>query len=253
VGPFSGLGRLSLESFGSADNLAPAYATDLMADVDGAVLDVTTFDGRRIFAISGEGFYAESGDGTKVGFGTVRSGWIDYRLPDDKVAMYLTVHHQSEDGGSHRVALAVDGGDEVELNTVSTSDARFLAGEARGKSFEWTLSLFRDGAESDVAPTVQAVVLESEPTTRTVEFITVPLLLAESLTIQDGIAPCFPALEREFVEGLRRDRRLVTYQEAGRRWSVVVADFKWQPHQFSQEGPQRDVNGTLLTKLKVVN
>jgi hypothetical protein len=251
--PMSGLGRLSLEDFASADNLAPAYATDLMTDVDGAVTDVATFAGRRVFAVSGEGFYTEDGTGTLTQLGFVRSGQIDFRLPDDKVAMFLTVHHQSVDGGTHRVSLAVDGGTEVELNTASTSDARFLAGEARGKSFEWVVYLFPDAVDDTVGPTVQAVVLEAEPTTRTVEYITVPLLLAETLSVGDGQVRCFPAVERELIEGLRRDRRLVTYQEAGRRWSVVVSDFQWVPHQFVQEGPQRDVSGTLVTRLKVVS
>jgi hypothetical protein len=245
----SGLGRLSLEEFASSDNLAPAYATDLMSTVDGAVQAVVTFAGRRCFAVSAEGFFAESAT-VLASVGLVRSGLIDYRIPDDKVAMYVTVHHQSEDGGSHRVGLAVDGGAEVELSTHSTEDERFLAGEARGKSFEWAVALLRDSGDTTQGPTVQAVVLEAEPTTATVNFIYAPLILHRTLRVMDGEVACNPKAEREFIRSLRADRRLVPYQEGPDVYSVIVADFVWTPYHFTDD--QGEVEGTMLVKMKQV-
>lgn len=247
VGPFSGLGRLSLESFASTDNLAPAYATDLMSDGVGNVTAVTTFDDRRVFAVAGQGFFVEVDDGELVGFGVLTSGLIDYRLADAKVALFLTVH---SDDGTIRAGLAVDGGAEVELATVSTSDERFLCGEARGRSFEWVLALFKDGSDDTAGPTVQSVVFESEPTARTVEWLFAPFLLHETLSVGDAEVSCSPRREREFVRSLRDSRELVTYQEASDRFSVVVSDFVWAPHDFTADG--RDTEGTLLVKMKKV-
>lgn len=245
-----GLGRFSLEEFAAADVVAPAYASDLMVTGTGAVTAVVTFDGRRFFAVAGDGFYAEE-PSSLTPFGLVTSGQIDYRLPEDKVAMYLTVHHQSDDGGSHRASLAVEGGEAVELATHSTADTRFLCGEARGRSFEWTLAIFRDGSDVTVGPTVLTVMLEGYPTTRTVKVITAPLLLADTYDTRGGVVSGFsPTEERAFLRGLRDSRRVVPYQEYRDRYSVVVEDYVWVPSHVP-EG-LLDPCGTWLAKLKEI-
>lgn len=239
----TGLGRVDLATLTAP--LTPAYASDLMVTGQGAVLSVATFQDIRVLAVSGLGVYAELE--TVVDEGTIESGQITYHLPDDKVAMFVDVHH---DGlGSHEVALSRDGDAFAGLGPAHTIETTpFVVGEQRGARFDVRFTLT---AVADVAPVIRSWTLRSYPTASTVRIITAPLLLSETLTLHnDSFAACDPAHELARIIDLRATRSLVTWQEGATSYPVVVEDYEWRPHHSTDD--YTAWNGTCVVKLKCI-
>ncbi len=239
----TGLGRLDLSTF--TNSLTPAYASDLMATTQGAVLSAVTFNDVRVFTVSGHGVYAELS--TAVASGTIASGQITYHLPDDKVAMFVDVHH---DGiGQHSVALSVDGGTFATIGAPHTFETSpFPCGQKRGGRFEVQLTLT---AVANVSPVIRSETLRSYPTAATVRQITAPLLLHEELWLHnDSVVSCDPGLELGKIADLRSTRALVTWQEGDTVYPVVVEDFEWHPYNRTKDNSQ--FNGTCLVSMKCI-
>jgi hypothetical protein len=103
----SGLGRADLETF--VDTLAPAYATDVMANQAGRVTSVLSWEGRRWFTVE-TGLYYEIPEVLEVGW--LETGRITMNLADQKMAIYGDLRHQSIlDGQSIELWWRVAGGD----------------------------------------------------------------------------------------------------------------------------------------------
>lgn len=238
----TGLGRIDLSV--ATGPLTPAYASDLMATGSGAVLSAVTFQGLRVFAVSGLGVYGELS--TLVGSGTIDSGQITYRLPDNKTAMFVDVKHDGT--GQHAESLSVDGGSFVLLDTHTTSDNPFPAGQRTGARFQLRTTLTAVGG---AGPTIRAITMRAYPVVPTVEMITVPLILAERVTLRDESEQSMDVgAELEFIKSLRASRELVPWQETRAAVLVIVDDFEWRPI-----NPTRDFkawNGTCLVSLKEV-
>ena len=82
----TGLGRIDLSQYNSINE--PAYASDLMADVQGAVTDVDNWQERRLFAVSGQGFYREH-QTQLASTGYVETGSWRWGIPDPKLATFV--------------------------------------------------------------------------------------------------------------------------------------------------------------------
>lgn len=112
-GGFDGtLGRMDLATNVAEDTSAfiPGHATDLDSGTSGDVSSVVTFDGRRFFAVSGHGVYAESAT-AKVASGTLDTGLFGFGIGDLKNALYADVRHLPlASGDSIAVEVAADGG-----------------------------------------------------------------------------------------------------------------------------------------------
>lgn len=242
----TGLGRVDLGAF--TDTLTPAYATDLMATGQGAVLSVVTFGTLRVFAVSGVGFYAETTD--KVASGTIESGLVSYGLPDTKVAITLDVRYQPLDG-TVDAALAADDGSYVTLGSDSTADSTSLtvsAGEARAETFEVRLTLTR-AATATLGPTATRWTLEANPAPGRGEYWDLPLLLFETVTTAKG-APAHVdvAAEKAALKSMEALGEPITYQD-GEGSSVVFLD----DHDFLTDSytTRRDAfNGTFVARLR---
>lgn len=238
----TGLGRLDLSMV--TGPLTPAYASDLMVTGSGAVLSIATFQNLRVFAISGVGVYAQTT--TLVATGTLESGQITYRLPDNKTAMFVDVKHDGT--GQHAESLSVDGGSFTVIGTHTTSDDPFPAGQRSGARFELRTTLT---AVATVGPTIRAVTLRAYPVASTVEMITAPLNLTQTLTLRNkSEVDIDPGFEVDAIKALRASRQLVTWQEGRKSWPVVVDDFEWRP--TNQTHDFKGWNGTLVASLKVV-
>jgi hypothetical protein len=239
----TGLGRMDLSTLTAA--LTPAYASDLMVTGQGTVLSVVTFQNIRVLAVSGLGVYAELT--ALVGSGTLDSGQITYRLPDQKVGMFVDVRH---DGiGSHLVSVSVDGGAFAALGTAHTTEiTAFAVGQQRGSRFDVRLTLT---AVAGVSPVIRSYTLRAYATASTVRRITAPLLLHETLQLHnDNSAACNPSLELAQIAALRSTRSLVTWQEGNTTFPVVVEDFQWRPHHLTKD--YKSWNGTCLIQMKAI-
>ena len=251
----TGLGRLSLTTFTDPDNQVPAYASDLMsasdATVQGNVLSVGTFLGKRVFAVSGAGVYAEDTD--LVPEAWVESGWRSFGIPDDKVAMLIDVRHEPL-VGTVAASLALDGSSTfagvLTNSTAGMTGATVPAGELTAERFNSKLTLTRD-AVTTTGPTVSREVLSMNPTADTGFLIIFPALLNEKDVIGQTSKFRDPDAELRYLQNLRASRDVVAWQEGSRTYSVSLEDFVWLPR-FSGLLPDKSAfPGTCVLQLKV--
>lgn len=250
----TGLGRISLTTFTDADNLVPAYGSDLMATTQGAVLDVCTFLGRRVFTVSGAGVYVEHAT-NKVASGTIESGWRSFGIPEEKVALRLDVRHDTI-AGSVAAAIAVDGSatytDAFASSSTYPTGAEVSVGQLRGEKFETQITLTRDSGDTTTGPTVTREVLKINPTADTGLRIIAPVMLNRQDTIGTVTRQRDPNTELQFLEELRSTRRQVTWQSGSLSYPVSLEDFVWLPED-AVDGPNGDkaYTGTCVLDLKV--
>lgn len=243
----TGLGRLDLTQFNGS---APAYASDLMATTQGAVLSVATLGDRRYFAVSGAGFYEEAT--TKVASGTIDSGDITYRLSDDKVAMLTHLRHEPLDGAV-QVSLSANGGTFSSLGASSTADttgADLPGQEISGERLEVRLSLTRSSTDATLGPTVTRFTLRARPAPLRGRVFQVPLLLHESVTVAGREHDVNVAEELAAIEDLIDLGSPVTYQQGSESFSVTVDEHHFIPYGLTEDNSA--FNGTCIVKLATV-
>jgi hypothetical protein len=242
----TGLGRLDLSTF--IASLTPAYASDLMADGQGDVTSVATFNGLRVFTAIGIGVVTETTE--KVESGTLDTGLISYELTDPKVAVYTDVRLSSL-SGVNRAYLSVDGGQFVLIGTRSgdSDNEPFMAGQASGEQFELRMELLRDSTTTSRGPVLTRIQLRAYPKPTRGEIFTVPLLLHEQVTDrQDNTVPLDVAAALEEIRTLQDSRLLVIYQVGLESHTVLVDDSQFAYSHRTSDG--RAWNGTCLVRLK---
>lgn len=248
----TGLGKADPGVFTKGIN--PAFASDLMVTGQGAVLSVVTFSSMRVFAVSGLGVYQESTD--KVAQGTLEPGLTTYGISQQKVAMFLDVRHDQL-AGSYAAWLSTDRGtfERVGMNTTAgtiTSGA-FPAGQRRGNVFETRLELNRSSVDTTTGPTVTQLTLMSNPVIDSGEYITAPLLIALSYTVDEGDVPRDPAADMTFIRNLRADRNVVNWQHGSQLYPVTVEEFRFLGYRLVVDDDGAIVpEGTCLVKMKTI-
>lgn len=243
----TGLGRMDLSTF--IFPLTPAYASDLMATGQGAVLSVQTFTNLRVFAVSGVGVFAEGT--TKVPSGTLSSGLITYGIPDTKVSVFLDIRLRSS-AGTHGASVSADSAAfaSVGTRTVSSTDP-FQVGQTSGETFEVRTELARSATDTTTGPIVTRVTLRSYPRPRRGEVFTVPLLLHEQMVDRtDSTIAINPANELATLLTLQASRALFTYQVGVASYTVLLDDSQFTYSHRTQDG--KGWNGTLLVRLKAL-
>lgn len=250
----TGLGRVDLRSFPT--DLTPAWASDILASASGTVGAVCTFLNKRVFAVSGAGFYAESDN--RVASGELFTGWISYGLTEDKTAVEVATRHSAAPGG-YQVSLSTD-----QSQTYSTLGIPFSTTAAgsggykwqtnlqTGESFELKFTLTRATADADLGPTLKRWTLRAYPAAAGASaVIVVPLLLHSSeVTRTDRNRTRDVVSDREYIELLRETGEVILYQEPGYQRSVRVQDYRWSPIGSDDRGGV--FAGTLFVQLKVV-
>lgn len=243
----TGLGRMDLSVF---NGTRPAYASDLMTSGSGAILDVVTFAGQRVFTVSGDGVYTEDTD--LVGSGFVESGQISYGLYEQKVTTKVTVTHDAI-AGSLKLEASKDGAGFEELSALQplagSTRTDFSTNRARGERFNYRLTLERDGTDATTGPVVRRVTLKAYPSVSRSFRITLPLLLHSKLRLNNGATESRNVVgDFEFLTDLEANGDTVTYQEGEMSWPVVVEDHIWLPHHG--ETDRSGFAGTYVAQLK---
>jgi hypothetical protein len=258
----TGLGRLDLTQFTEdivTGGRTPAYASDLMATGQGSVLSVVSFQGKRVFTVSGLGVYAE--DTALAATGTITSGAVTYGIPDTKVSVEIDVSTQPLDG-SYSASIAYDdeaatvvGAQTLEDSTSATFPTSFTP----AVTFEITLTLTRDTSPTTAGPVITRWTLKASPGANDgpAEFLMMPFLLHDQLMLPSGqVVKCDVKRERDHIKELRRSRQVVTFQDLDQDYQVVVENYQWMPVGLRYDiktGAFRDPDGTMLTQLKRLN
>ena len=246
----TGLGRadLTVDTKG-ASVLTPAYASDLMATAQGTVQGVVTFQGVRLFTVSGSGLWAETTD--KVASGTITSGLITHGMSDNKVALSVTVKHDPLEG-EVAMTVAVDGGTPVSIGASATqgTTGRTLGVLAStGEAFELAHTLSRSGDDSTAGPEVTRTTLESNPAPGRGEFFNVAILLKDRVTLGNNNEEDFDCgLAYQSLTGIETAGAPTTYQDVFGTEAVTLED-----HDLIIEGFTRGrdaYTGTFLAKFR---
>jgi len=244
----SGLGRIDLSTFTAP--LTPAYASDLMAGVQGIVGAVVTINGVRAFVVQASGLW---GEGTnKVATGTLESGQMTFGMPDSKIGMSVTLKHYAL-AGTIGVALGLDGGAYVTIGTAVNAGAIETivpANQARGSRFEVMVTLTRSATVTTTGPTLARYTLKADPAPTRGETFYVPLMFWEVLEVKGVEVRLDPRTALNRIRSLVREHRLVPYQEGNDQYSVFVEDYEWVPESETENA--EFWNGTCTVRLKSV-
>jgi hypothetical protein len=255
----TGLGRMDPLHF-TAD-LTPAYATDLMATVQGSVTSVVTFGGKLWFTVSGQGGWREHT--APVPSGTVTSGRMTWGLPDDKNALFMDALHEPLNGeidlslvandqttiiaGASTQAGTVTSG-ELEVGQrpgrwftmVATLKPKFTAGQGTPGNLFWT---------AGISPVLNRITVHVWPNPERVNHINLPLLFNETLTAESGAEKDFDCVAAEQkIQDLLATGRYVNLQSGttSRRVFLFDKDFIRDKKTTDHRGFQ----GTMVLTLR---
>ena len=224
----TGLGRIDLSQFNTVNE--PAYASDLMADVQGAVNAVVNWGDYRLFSISGQGIYREHAtDLASTGY--VETGSWRWGIPDPKFATFVDFRTLPLTG-SLTFALSLDNGGYESLATFDTQGTTEKTLDGSDTSFgeaAFKITFARSSTDSTVGPTLTRWQVRAFPAPKRSELFSVPILLHEKLNRSNREYYYDVVNELAFLRGLISDTRITTYQEGEETFRVIVENVEWIP------------------------
>ncbi len=242
-----GLGRIDLKTF--VEPLAPAYATDLMAQEVGLTTAVTTFDNRRFFT-TGTGLYVQTAAVVATGF--IESGTITFNISDDKVAVFADVRHEALLANeSVRVdARVMDGtysviGVSNQIGSIRPPDP-YAMNHSRAVGHELMITLTK--GTDPTGPVLTGIILAGQPSPSRSFHIFVPLLIASTAHLEDTDQEMDVPAEVAYLRRLAETQQLVRFTSGVVSHLVFVEDYEWLPHHSTQD--ERSFEGTMVVKLK---
>lgn len=247
-----GLGRLSTSEFGDPDALVPAYATDLMTALTGNTLSVVTFQGLRVFTQSGHGVFSVHHERRLVSSGTLDTGEIIFGLNEEKIGLYADITHNMAEGGTHSMAVSVDGEPFVSLGVHEEHTEPFILGEARGRAFELQLGLQRDSVDPTIAQKFISWLLRVQVVPDVSEIWSLPLLISDTVHDIDGNPhPMDPFGSLANISSLMRNKSIVSLIVNGQGFPGVVEDYTLVPSKLTNDKQGlRGFNGTCVVQFK---
>lgn len=222
----SGLGRLDLSVFTTPNT--PAYATDLLNTSSNEVKSLATMSGKRIFTISGIGVIVEDA-ANLVTTGEFETGIYQWGIPDDKFAPRVDVRTEPLVGSiSAAVSAENQGYDNIgTFNLQNQTRYTYIAPENKFIQAGYKFTLTRQTATT--GPLFTRWMSRAYAAPARSRILSVPVLLHERHTIHNKDYYFDVALERDLLEELTASPRIVTYQEQGDTFSVIIEDARWQP------------------------
>jgi hypothetical protein len=249
-GSSTGLFRMDPTQF--VADLAPAYASDLMAATQGTVGSLIHFNGNPVFAVEGVGIYKQST--TYVASGTVDSGFITYGLADNKMPVFLDVQAAPlPSGTSIQSFISLNGGAFSSVGTMQALGASFIeesAPQELSQTIEIREKLFANGAAT-LTPTLQRHTMRSIPAPPVPTDWTIVIQLRERCQVNDIVKYYQPSLEYAYLEGLRQQKVLCTIQIGTMgAFTMTIENIDYIPEQ--RGGPTGEINGVCVMTCRTV-
>lgn len=254
----TGIGRMNI-----ADQVAtnqPAYASDLMVTGQGEVLDIHEFDEEPVFTVSGLGAYRKHSTNL-VASGSLDSGVYRWGVPDAKFVPKWDLRTEPL-AGTVRLSAAYNAGDDAsdsEFNVIGTMtslgslEATFGGSEEKVFEAEARLTLTRSGTDASAGPIVTRWLGRAYAAPLRSQIFSVPLLLHHVITPSNGKDYWLDVEdERDRLENLVLNPRVVIYQEGTRSYSVVVEDVRWKPVKVFDAHKPWDWDGTCTVIMRSV-
>lgn len=246
-GVSGGLGRLDLSRFIATNT--PAFATDLMYTSNAQVKSVASFGGRRVFSISGLGVVAENQDAL-VPEGNIETGNFTWDIVDPKFSPRFDVR-MTPLVGSISVSVALDNQDYEPIGVHSDlgdTEHAYIAPETNFIEAAYKITLTR--ATTTTGPTFTRWMSRAYAAPKRSRIITLPLLIHEHMSIHGRDYYFDVTLERDELEALADNPRIVTYQEQGHTLSVIVENTQFQANFTSTEDWLWE--GTMIVQMRTV-
>lgn len=224
----TGLGRLDLAEFTGANE--PAYASDLMYNGQGTVTSVATFNAKRVFAVDGVGVLAEDSS-TLCSSGWVETGTWRWGISEPKIAVFADFISQPLNG-SVTMSVNYDGGGYEALPAYDRSSATSQTWDAPDTPFAETkvkLTLTRSSTSASSGPVLTRWQLRAFAAPPASELFSVPVLLHQKINRFNREYYLNVTEELAFLRDLKRDTRVVSYQEGEEIFKVVVENIEWIP------------------------
>jgi len=247
----TGIGRLDIGTQIATNQ--PAYASDLMADVQGTVVDIHEYDNEVVFTVAGYGAYRPHPT-NKVASGTLDSGIYRWGVPDTKFIPKWDLRTEPLHG-TVALSVASDSGDfrSVGTQTVENSlESTFDGFESKVFEAEARLTLSRSATDSSKGPTVTRWLGRAYAAPLRSQIFSVPLLLHHKLNIRGFEYFMDVDTELNYLRDLVENPRVVTYQENASTYSVIVEDVRWQPVDSANNHNAWDWNGTCVIIMRSV-
>ena len=247
----TGIGRLDIGTQVSVNQ--PAYASDLMADVQGTVVDIHEFDNGVVFTVAGHGAYRPHPTNL-VASGTLDSGIYRWGVPDTKFIPKWDLRTEPLHG-TVAVSVASDSGDFRTIGTqvlVGSLESTFDGFESKVFEAEARLTLTRSATDSTVGPTVTRWLGRAYAAPLRSQIFSVPLLLHHKLNIRGNEYWMDVDQELNYLRDLVENPRVVTYQENFDTYSVIIEDVRWTPLDSAQNHNAWDWNGTCTVIMRSV-
>jgi len=247
----TGIGRLDIGTQISTNQ--PAYASDLMADVQGTVVDIHEFNNGVVFTVAGHGAYRPHPT-NKVASGYLDSGIYRWGVPDTKFIPKWDLRTEPLHG-TVALSVASDSGDfrSVGTQTVEASlESTFDGFESKVFEAEARLTLSRSDTDSSKGPTVTRWLGRAYAAPLRSQIFSVPLLLHHKLNIRGFEYFMDVDTELNYLRDLVENPRVVTYQENASTYSVIVEDVRWQPVDSANNHNAWDWNGTCVVIMRSV-
>ncbi len=247
----TGIGRLDIGTQIATNQ--PAYASDLMADVQGTVVDIHEYDNQVVFTVAGYGAYRPHPTNL-VASGTLDSGIYRWGVPDTKFIPKWDLRTEPLHG-TVALSVASDSGDfrSVGTQTVEASlESTFDGFESKVFEAEARLTLSRSSTDSSKGPIVTRWLGRAYAAPLRSQIFSVPLLLHHKLNIRGFEYFMDVDTELNYLRDLVENPRVVTYQENASTYSVIVEDVRWQPVDSANNHNAWDWNGTCVIIMRSV-
>jgi hypothetical protein len=246
-GVSGGLGRLDLSRFIATNT--PSFATDLMYTSNAQVRSVESFGGKRVFSISGVGVVVENQDAL-VPEGSIETGNFTWDIVDPKFSPRFDVR-MTPLVGSISVSVALDNQDYEPIGVHSDAgdtEHAYIAPETNFIEAAYKITLTR--ATTTTGPTFTRWMSRAYAAPKRSRIITLPLLIHEHMSIHGRDYYFDVTLERDELEALADNPRIVTYQEQGHTLSVIVENTQFQANFTSTEDWLWE--GTMIVQMRTV-
>ena len=224
----SGLGRLDLGTFTAANT--PAFASDLMwGSSTNDVLSAVSFNGKRLFSISGVGVIAED-SASLVASGEIETGVYRWGIPDRKFIARVDTRSLPLDG-TVASYMKLDGGDYTLLGTWDDEDGTensFGGSDDHAIEAQFKFVLGRASTVT-LGPVLTRWTSRAYAAPFRSEVFVVPVLVHGVLDVHGKDYHFDVDAELAALRGLIQSPQIVLLQVRDETVAVIVEDLEWNP------------------------
>lgn len=245
----TGIGRMDISVFISTNQ--PAYASDLMVDGQGSILDVHEYDNKPIFTVSGLGLYKQHAT-NYVSSGYIETGIYRWGIADAKFIPKYDIRTLPLDG-SVTLSIKSDGGSYEDFNPFNTADATNITIDGfQDRIYEAEFKVTLAKGATTTGPTITRFMARAYAAPLRSQIFTVPIIMHHSLSINGREYWQDVDYELTQLRDLVDNPRVVTYQENEETFSVVVEDVVMETRQIVYRHNANDHEGTATVIMRSV-